>query len=167
MSSTTLNSSTPNAPVPDAAGRRVRLLAGLRRTAFATIVALLIQYGIGLFLYGTTPKSAQGALWPDAFGISLTSGPAPLIVHAVLGSLIVIGAVMSLVRAIQSRTTRMIALTAIAAAAIIAAWFAGDATASDPMGPYGRVMGITTGLAILVYALVLFGSQKAVGRPTR
>lgn len=164
MSSTTHTSSAPEAPIP-AAARRARLLAGLRRTAFATIVALLIQYGLGLFLYGTTPKSARGALWPDAFGISLTSGPAALIVHAVLGSLIVIGAVMSLIRAIQSRSTRMITLSTIAAAAIIAAWFAGDATASDPMGPYGRVMGLTTGLAILVYALVLFGSANTGKRP--
>jgi hypothetical protein len=139
---------------------RARRLLGLRRTAFGTIAVLLIQYGIGLFLFGTTPKSAHGLLWPDAFGVSIVSGPATLIVHAVLGSLIVLGGIVSLVRAIQTRSGRMIALNAVATAAIIAAWFAGDASASDPMGPYGRAMGIATAIAILAYALVLAGSPR-------
>lgn len=137
-----------------------RLIVGLRRTAIATIAALLIEYGFGLFLFGTTPKSAHGAGLFAAFGASVVSGPASLIIHAILGTVIVLGAIMSLVRAIQTRNSRIIALNAIAAIAIVLAWLAGSDTANDPMGPAGRVMGITTGIAILAYAFVLFVAPK-------
>jgi hypothetical protein len=142
--------------------RRIRLIVGLRRTAFATIVALLVEYGFGLFLFGTTPKSAHGAGLLPAFGLSIATGPATLIIHAILGSLIVLGGIMSLVRAIQSRSARMIVVNVIAAAAIVLAWLAGSATADDPMGPSGRVMGITTAIAILAYAWILFVAARPV-----
>lgn len=136
--------------------RRNRLIVGLRRTAVATIGALLVEYGFGLFLFGTTPKSAHGAGLPVAFALSISSGPAILIIHALLGTLIVLGGIMSLVRAIQTAAAGMITLNAIAVVTILLAWLAGSATSSDPMGPSGRVMGIMTGIAILAYALVLF-----------
>jgi hypothetical protein len=140
--------------------QRNKRIAGLRRTAFATIAALLIEYGFGLFLFGTTPKAAHGAGLLPAFGIVVANGPAILIIHALLGSLIVLGGIMSLVRAIQTRATRVIVLNAIATAAILFAWIAGSATANDPTGPDGRVMGIVTGIAILAYAFVLFVAPR-------
>ena len=146
--------------------RHTRLTAGLRRTAFATIVALLVEYAFGLFLFGTTPTSAHGAGLLSAFGLSIATGPAALVIHAILGSLIVIGGVMSLLRAIQSRSARMIIVNVIAAVAVALAWLAGSATADDPMGPSGRVMGIATGIAILAYAWILFVAPKDVGRGT-
>jgi hypothetical protein len=146
--------------------RHTRLIVGLRRTAFATIAALLVEYGFGLFLFGTTPKSAHGAGLLPAFGLSIAMGPATLIIHVILGSLIVLGGIMSLVRAIQSRSARMIVVNVIAAVAIVLAWLAGSATADDPMGPSGRVMGITTGIAILAYAWILFVAPRPVERGT-
>jgi cation transporter-like permease len=138
----------------------LRLIVGLRRTAFATIAALLVEYGFGLFLFGTTPESAHDAGLLAAFGATIASGPAALIIHAILGTAIVLGGAMSLVRAIQTRAARIITLNLIAAIAIVLAWLAGADTANDPMGPAGRVMGITTGIAILAYALVLFIAPK-------
>jgi hypothetical protein len=143
---------------------RARLLTGLRRTAFATIVALLLEYGFGLFLFGTTPKSAHGQSLFVAFGLSIASGPVILIVHALFGSILVLGGVMSLVRAIQSRVPSLIALNAVGFAAILLAWLAGSATASDPMGPSGRVMGVMMGIAVLAYATILFTTSRAVTR---
>jgi hypothetical protein len=148
--------------------QRSRLMVGLRRTAFATIAALLVEYGFGLYLFGTTPKSAHGAGLLPAFGLAIASGPATLIIHALLGSLIVLGGVVSLVRSIQTRAFGVIILNAIATAAILLAWLAGSATANDPIGSAGRVMGIMTGIAILAYAVVLFVTPKAIGgRTTR
>jgi hypothetical protein len=140
--------------------RRTRLTTGLRRTAFATIAALLLEYGFGLFLFGTTPKSAHGAALFVAFGLAVSSGPVILVIHAILGTLIVLGGVMSLVRAIQTRVGWMIILNALAFVTILLAWLAGSDVASDPMGPAGRVMGIMTGIAILAYAAVLFVAPK-------
>ncbi|HEX4443385.1 MAG TPA: hypothetical protein VHZ81_07410 [Galbitalea sp.] len=142
--------------------RRDTLVAGLRRTAFAAIVALLLEYGFGLFLFGTTPTPAHGAGLFVAFGIAISSGPATLIIHAVLGSAIVLGGIMSLIRAVQTRLPSIIILNALAAVAIALAWLAGASTANDPMGPAGRVMGVTTGIAILVYVFVLFRTSKPV-----
>jgi hypothetical protein len=148
--------------------QRNKRIAGLRRTAFATIAALLIEYGFGLFLFGTTPKSAHDTGLFAAFDHAITNGPAALIIHALLGSLIVLGSVMSLVRAIQTRATRVVLLNAIATASIVLAWLAGSATANDPAGPAGRVMGVTTGVAILAYTAVLFAAPKpTVGVPAR
>jgi hypothetical protein len=140
---------------------RVRLRDGLRRTAFATIAVLLVEYGFGLFLFGTPPKSAHGATLFVAFGLSIAQGPAILVIHALLGTLLVLGGVMSLVRSIQTRAAAPIILGAVAFAAILLAWLAGSATASDPMGPSGRVMGVMTGIAILAYATVLFTTTRA------
>jgi hypothetical protein len=144
--------------------RRSRLVVGLRRTAFATIVALLIEYGFGLFLFGTTPKSAHGTPLLVAFGTTISSGSAILIIHALLGTVIVLGGIMSLIRSIQAAAVGIIALNALAFVAILLAWLAGSATASDPEGSAGRVMGIMTGIAILAYAVVLFVAPKPVAR---
>ena len=144
--------------------RREELIVGLRRTAFAAIVVLLLEYGFGLFLFGTTPSSAHGAELFVAFGIAVSSGPWTLIIHAVLGSAIVLGGIMSLVRAIQTRLPSDIVPSALAAVAIALAWLAGASVASDPMGPAGRVMGVTTGIAILAYAFVLFRTSRSEGR---
>ena len=142
----------------------LRLIVGLRRTAFATVAVLLVEYGFGLFLFGTTPKSAHGTTLFAAFGIAIASGPVTLIIHALLGTAVVLGGIMSLVRAIETRVPAMVVLNALAAVAIVLAWLAGSATASDPMGPGGRVMGIMTGIAILAYAIVLFTAPRASTR---
>jgi hypothetical protein len=146
----------------DRRARRARRVTGLRRTAFATIVALLIEYGFGLFLFGTTPKSANGAGLFVAFDAVISSGPAILVIHALLGTLILLGGLMSLIRSIQTRFAWLIGANVFAFVAILFAWLAGDATASDPMGPAGRVMGIATGIAILAYVIVLLLAPKSV-----
>lgn len=158
MSDAELNRTTPSNTTLNETARpgNPRLIVGLRRTAIATIAALLVEYGLGLFLFGTTPKSAHGAGLLPAFGLTVANGPATIIIHALLGTVIVLGGIMSLVRAIQTRVPGIIILNAVAAAAIVLAWLAGSETANDPMGSAGRVMGIMTGIAILAYAVVLF-----------
>jgi hypothetical protein len=143
--------------------KRTRVIVGLRRAAFVTIATLLMEFGLGLFLFGTTPKSAHGATLFVAFGSAVDSGRVGLAIHAIVGSVLILGSVISLVRAIQTRAATIVILNAVAFAAIVLAWLAGADTVSDPMSGASRVMGIMTAIAILAYATVLWIAP----RPTR
>ena len=128
----------------------------LRATALASIVILLIEFAIGSNLYNQAPKSAQGQSTFAAFGLAIVDGPIALAIHAILGTLIIAGAIQALVRAIQSHSVAFIVLGAIALLAIVLAWFGGSTYVSTHSAVASHVMGLGTGVAILCYAVVLF-----------
>lgn len=145
-------------PVTDIADHRTvdpMTTTGLRGTAFAGIVLLLIEFGIGVNLFGTVPKADQGKGAFAAFGAVFTAGPAALMIHATVGTLLVLAAVAALVRAVRARQTPSVVLTAVALLSVIGAWFAGSSYVGDHASGAAHGMAYATALAILCYALVL------------
>jgi hypothetical protein len=127
----------------------------LRGTAFAAIVLLLIEFAIGVNLFGQVPKADQGKGAFAAFAAVFANGPAALTIHATVGTLLVIAAVVTLVRAVPTRRVDMIVLNAIALLAIIGAWFSGAGYVGSHDSGAARGMAYATAVAILCYALVL------------
>jgi len=132
----------------------------LRATALASIVILLVEFVIGSNLYNQAPKAAHGQPIFAAFGLAIADGPIALAIHAVLGTLIIAGAIQALVRAIQGRRTALIVLAAIALVAIVLAWFGGSSYVSTHSDVASRLMGLGTAVALLGYSIVLFIAPK-------
>lgn len=135
------------------ATRRARRLTGLRTNSFAISVMLLVQYGLGMGvnLYSRVPAADQGAGLIAALGRALTSQPAVLAVHAVLGLLMLVAGVSVLIRAIAARHRLAIASSAAGLAAIAAAAFSGATFVSDGRDGASMAMAILTGVALLCY----------------
>ena len=73
-----------------------------------------------------------------------------------LGTLLLIGAVTVLIRAVHTHSPPLIALAALALAAIIAAWLYGARFVGTTTNGASLAMAIATGIAILAYILILF-----------
>ena len=130
----------------------------LRASTLAALVVLLLQYGLGIGanLYGTLPASDHGKSIFPAFAAAITNGPGIVIAHAVLGTLLLIGAVTVLIRAVRSHLLPLISLAALALAAIIAAWLSGARFVGTTTNGASLAMAIATAVAILAYVLILF-----------
>ena len=87
----------------DRSGRR---LSGLRANSLGICVMIIAQMilGAGVNLYVHVPAADQGHGLAAALGRALTSQPATLAAHAVLGTLLLAAGVSVLVRAIRART---------------------------------------------------------------
>jgi hypothetical protein len=136
----------------------VTVPAALRASTLAALVVLLLQYGLGIGanLYGTLPASDRGKSIFPAFAAAITNGPNIVIAHAVLGTLLLVGAVTVLIRAVRTYLLPLIALAALALAAIIAAWFSGARFVGTSTNGASLAMAIATAVAILAYILILF-----------
>jgi len=134
------------------------ILAALRGSALGALVVLLLQYGLGIGanLYATLPVSDHGKSIFPALAAAFTDGPDIVIAHAVLGTLLLSGAVIVLIRAVRTHSPRLIALAALALAAIIAAWLSGARFVGTTTNGASLAMAIATGIAILAYTLILF-----------
>jgi hypothetical protein len=117
-----------------------------------------VEYGIGIAvnLYVTVPKADHG----QAIGKIISTGPAGLTVHIVLGLLLILAAIGLVVQAVLARhraliVTSVIGLLALGGAAAQGASFVGNGHPSASM-----VMAVLTGVAILSYGagLYLLGS---------
>jgi len=130
----------------------------LRASTLGALVVLLLQYGLGIDanLYATLPASDHGKSIFPGFAAAITKGPNIVIAHAVLGTLLLIGAVIVVVRALRTRLRPLIALAAIALAAIIAAWVSGARFVGTSTNGASLAMAIATAVAILAYIVILF-----------
>jgi hypothetical protein len=131
-------------------------ITGLRANAFAALVGLVIEFVLGTTLYGQVPKDAHGRGIFGAFGEVVISGPVLLILHAIVGTLIVVSAATAVVRAILIRNPRFITLISVAFLAVLLAWFAGSAFANTLAPAAARAMEWSTAVGMLLYAIVLF-----------
>jgi hypothetical protein len=151
-------------------GLSVSVPVALRASTLAALVVLLLQYGLGIDanLYATLPASDNGKSIFPAFAAAITSGPDIVIAHAVLGTLLLIGAVTVLVRALGSHLLPLIALAVLALAAIIAAWLSGARFVGTTTNSASLAMAIATAVAIVAYILILFlAGTPAARRETR
>jgi hypothetical protein len=130
-------------------------LTALRRASFASLVLLLIQYGLGMYtnIYVTVPSADKGG----GMGKAISNGPAALSIHAVLAILLILAAIGLLVQAIMARYWTVLAAAAIALIAIIGAAFSGaNFTNNGGQDSASMTMALLAGLAILCYGTVLY-----------
>jgi hypothetical protein len=157
-----------NPAARDALAARQARRSGLRTNSAAICVMLLVQYGLGMGvnLYAQVPAADHGAGLAVAVGRALTSQPAVLATHTVLGLLMLVAGISVLVRAIRARHRRAIAASAAGLAAIIAAAFSGAAFVSNEQAGASMSMAVLTGVALLCYlANLVMVAPAAVSSP--
>jgi hypothetical protein len=148
-------------PPADRIGRSINAVRG---NSFGAIVMLLTQYALGIWvnLFGQLPASDHGKGTFPAFGSAVANGPVVLALHAVLGTLLVAAAIAALVRSFMTRRRAWIAVTAIALAAIVAAWVSGSSFVGAPSNSASFSMAMATAVAILSYVIILLTSGWVV-----
>jgi hypothetical protein len=140
-------------------------IGGLRANSLAAVVMLVIEFALGVVvnLYAKLPPSDAGKTLFSAFGAAVTDGPVALTLHALLGTLLLITGISALVRASLLRRGVLITVTGVALLAILLAWLSGTRFVADSGNGESLVMALATGVAIVCYAGILFGT----GEPAR
>jgi hypothetical protein len=138
----------------------------LRPITFAVLVLLLIQYALGMWvnLFATIPQSDRGKGPFAAFAAAVAHGPAGLAVHALVGTLLLVGAIALAIRAALTRNATTIVLASIALLAIIAAWVNGALFVGNGANGSSFGMAMGAGLALLCYVTILFRAGRAATR---
>jgi hypothetical protein len=141
-----------------AAARRPAGLEIIRRTSLGMSVALLVQYGLGMWvsLYVTVPGRDQGGGEFAAIGRALSNGPAALAVHAALGLLLLLGSVVLVVRAAAARSPFLIVTTAVSLLATAGAAASGGAFVNAGQDGASLGMALLTGVALLALVVNLY-----------
>jgi hypothetical protein len=125
------------------------------------MILLIIQFalGMGVNLYVTLPAAGhpQHSSW---FG----NGPL-LATHAVIGMILVIGAIAVLVRAVLARTAPLIVTSAAGLVAILLAASFGSGFTDKHTNGNSLGMAIAAAVALLCYAVGLFAATTRQVRP--
>src|SRR5262249_25459951 len=95
-------------------------------------------------LYITTPKSARGDGILAAFGKAISDGGPALAIHAVLGTLITLGAIAAVARAVPVRNWPAIMACTVGLACLLGAFGAGAAFVGDTKSGSSVNMGVPT-----------------------
>jgi hypothetical protein len=137
-------------------------ISGLRANSLAAVVMLVIEFALGVAvnLYSTLPSSDAGKTLLSAFGAAVTNGPVALTLHALLGTLLLITGISAVVRASLLRRGVLTTVTGVALLAILLAWLAGTRFVGDSGNGESLVMALATGVAIVCYAGILFGTAE-------
>jgi hypothetical protein len=145
------NAGTVTAAVP---AQQARRLSALRRASLASLVMLIVQFGlgIGVNLYVILPKAGSGG---RKISQAFSNGPA-LALHVVLGLLLIVAAIGLLVQAVMARHGRVIALAALGLVAIAAAAMQGFSFVHDSTNAASMGMAVATAVAMLCYVVTLF-----------
>ena len=153
---------------PTGASTMAGKVRGLRITALAGLVMLLVEYGLGVWasLYAQLPASDHGKATFSAFSGAVAHGPVGLALHALLGTLLIVTAVSVVVRAALTRQAAPTVLGCVALLAVLAAWFSGTRFVRDAANGASFGMALATGVAILGYATILFIAIPRSGRGT-
>jgi len=130
----------------------------VRRTSMGMVVALLIQYALGMVvnLYVTVPARDQGGGTLTAIGRALSGGPAALAIHAGLGLLILLGTISLVVRSVLSRRRALIWLSAVTLLAVLGAASSGASFVNSGNDGASLGMALATGVALACLAVILF-----------
>jgi hypothetical protein len=152
-------------PAAGRAGAATRADRGLRPNAFAAVVMLLLEYGLGIWvnLYAKIPASDQGKGIFAAFGAAVAHGPVGLALHALLGTLLLVTATMLVIRAVLARKAATIAIGVVALLAIITAWLSGARFTGSGADGASFAMAMATGVALLCYVAILFVPRLTEG----
>lgn len=130
----------------------------IRRASLGTAVALLIQYGLGMWvnLYVTVPARDQGGGEFAAIGRALAHGPAGLAVHTGLGLLLLAGSIVPVIRAVTARRPALIVTSGLSLLAVLGAAASGAAFVNAGTNGASLGMALLTAVALLCQVLNLF-----------
>ena len=150
---------------PRGSSSAARRASGLRASAFAAVVMLIIEYCLGIWvnLYARLPASDHGKGVFAAFGGAVADGPVALAVHAVLGTLLLVTAISVVARAAIARKNASTVIGTIALLAVAAAWLSGARFAGDTSNSASFGMAAATAVALLGYVTILFLPGQAGG----
>jgi hypothetical protein len=139
---------------PDGVSATPARLARVRRASLVVLVLLAAEYGIGMYvnLYVTVPRSDRGG----DLGSAISGGPPVLSAHAVIGTLLGLGALAVLVLAVLTRRWDVAALSAVGLLAMAFASVAGTGFASTGDVADSMAMAVMTGIALLCYSAILY-----------
>jgi len=155
------------APVPGAVrARRDRRNRAARGWAFGLLIALLVQFGLGMYvnLFAKIPLNHPGHGANDFFAGSYhsvawaeTSPHAPLILafHAGLGLLLVLGSLWLAVLAIRGRRAGFAWAAVLGALFILGAGFNGASFLNYNQDANSYVMALLFAAAVLCYIIIL------------
>ena len=123
--------------------------AGLRRVCVATLIMLVLQYGLGIFLnlYVAVPASDAHA---GIFG-EIATAPLALTVHALLGLALIGAAILLVARAVAVRDRLLAVLATAGLTAIGGAFGAGEIFVKNGQSTASMAMAVLTGVALLCY----------------
>lgn len=129
-------------------------LARLRRGSLAVLVLLVVQYAIGMYvnLFVTVPRADHGA----GLGSAIANGPAALSLHAVLGTLLGLGALGVAIQAALVRRRGLVALSLIGLLAMVFASVAGVGFTSTGDDSASMAMSVLGVIGLLCYAANLY-----------
>jgi hypothetical protein len=147
-----------------------RVINGLRLQLFIAIILLAIEIvlGISVNLFVKLPASDKGTSLFTAFGVAITSGPASVAIHAIVGTLIVLAGISVLIRAITTRRAFQIVLAIIGLIGVLGAWTSGAGFVGNGADSASFSMATATALAIAAYATALFALPAVqAGEPSR
>jgi hypothetical protein len=138
---------------------------GLLPNAFAAVVMLLLEFGLGIWvnLYAQIPTADKGRGTFAAFGAAVANGPVALTLHALLGTLLLVTAIALVFRAVLARNAAVIVTGAVALLAIIGAWLSGARFIGDAANGASFGMAIATAVALLCYVIILFVPRLTAG----
>ena len=155
---------TPQATTEDpAAAQSARAasapaVARLRRASFGAVMALLVQYGlgIGVNLFVNVPDADKGKGFGAAFGKAMSNGPAALAAHAGIGLLLIINVIAVLVIALRTRHGGAIVSSIIGLLCVIGAAFSGADFVDKGQNSASMTMAVLTGVALACYVINLY-----------
>lgn len=144
-------------------------MRALRGNSFGTVVMLLVQFVLGMWvnLYGQLPASDAGANPATGIGRAISDGPVGLSIHAVLGLLLIASAIAALIRAIRVREAVLITAAAVGLAAMVTAALSGARFVGHGDNGSSISMAVAAAVAIGAYALILFTSSANTRPPDR
>ena len=137
---------------------RAGQLGIVRRISLGMVVALLVQYALGMVvnLYVTVPARDHGGGVLAAIGRAFANGPAALAIHAGLGLLILLGILNLVVRSVLSRRRPLIWLSAVTLLAVLGAASSGAAFVNSGTSGASLGMAMLTGVALLCLTVNLY-----------
>lgn len=132
--------------------------ARLRRSSFGALLALLVQYGLGMGvnLFVNVPDADKGKGVGAAFGKAMSNGPAALAAHAGIGLLLIVNVIVVLVIAIRARHRVALVSSVVATLCVIGAAFSGASFVDKGANSASMSMAVLTLVAVACYAVNLY-----------
>ena len=129
---------------------------GLRVNAIIIIGFLVIQYALGMIsnMFVQFPDTSDaGQLWEFARSQFATGA------HILIGTLLLLGAVVFVIRAVRQHNRSWIASSAVGLIAILAAFYGGVMFVSTQLDAYSMVMALAFIIAFLAYGWGLYADR--------
>lgn len=133
-------------------------IARLRRASLGALLALLVQYGLGMGvnLFVNVPDADKGSGVGAAFGKAMSHGPAALAVHTGIGLLLVVNVIVVLVIAARARHRAALISSIVGLLGVVGATFSGASFVNTAKNGDSMAMAVLTGIALACYAINLY-----------